>query len=301
MPRFLTCRLWCVGGMLFLSGVGDLSAAASRPSETLLPDTTQGFLAISNLDTLGAHWDKTQLGHLMADPVMKPCTKDIRRQLDERWSNIHERLGLTLEDMRGVPGGDVAIGLIAPAPGKAALAIVADVTGKLPQANEMLQKVTVTQSQRGAKRSEVKVEGCPDVVIQFDLPVPEEEKEARQSTLRGSEKSEAAKAEAESKAAAGDRAANVAAHQAFYCLTGNLLVVSDNFEIIKGILGRASGRQNGSLADHKPFQTVMQRCKRMATRACRRFVGTSIRWAMPRLPAPPPPPINAARARVSWK
>ena len=83
---------------------------------------------------------------------------------------------------------------------------MADVTGKLPQANEMLQKVTATQLQRGAKRSEVRVEGCPDVVIRFDLPVPEEEKEARQSTLRGSEKSEAAKAEAASKAAAGGRA-----------------------------------------------------------------------------------------------
>jgi len=40
----------------------------------------------------------------------------------------------------------------------------------------------------------LKVEGCPDVVIQFDLPQPEEEKEAGQSMLRGSEKAEAAKA-----------------------------------------------------------------------------------------------------------
>ena len=119
---------------------GWVSAAASRPSETLLPDTTQGFVAISNVDTLSEHWNQTQLGHLMADPVMEPFSKDLRRQLDERWSNIHERLGLTLEDMRGVPGGDVAIALIAPAPGKAALAIVVDVSGKLAQANEMLQK-----------------------------------------------------------------------------------------------------------------------------------------------------------------
>ena len=36
----------------------------------------------------------------MADPVMKPFTKDIRRQFEDRWSSIHERLGLTLDDMR---------------------------------------------------------------------------------------------------------------------------------------------------------------------------------------------------------
>jgi len=141
VPRSWTYAC-CFGGLLFLMSVGNVLAQASRPGETLLPNTTQGFFAISNVDTLTEHWNETQLGHLMADPVMEPFTKDIRRQFEERWSNVHERLGLTLEDMRGVPGGDVAIGLIAPAPGKAALAIVIDVTGKLPQANEMLQKVT---------------------------------------------------------------------------------------------------------------------------------------------------------------
>ena len=182
------------------------AAPAGRPSETLLPNTTEGFFAISNVDTLSDHWNKTQLGHLMADPVMEPFTKDIHRQIEQRWSSVHDRLGVTLDDMKGVPGGDAGIGLIAPAPGKAALAIVIDVTGKLPQANEMLQKITARQLERGAKRSELKVEGCPDVVIQFDLPQPEELKEATASTLRGSAKSEAAKAEAE-RAAAGDEKA----------------------------------------------------------------------------------------------
>lgn len=260
MPRSWTYAC-CFGCLLVLAGIGDALAQASRPSETLLPNTTQGFFAISNVDTLSEHWNKTQLGHLMADPVMEPFTKDIRRQFEDRWSNVHERLGLTLEDMRGVPGGDAAIGLIAPAPGKAALAIVIDVTGKLPQANEMLQKVTKAQLERGAKRSELKVEGCPDVVIQFDLPQPEEEKEAGQSTLRGSEKAEAAKVAGSKNAKAAPEPEQAAARQAFYCLTGNLLAVADNLEIMKGILGRAMGHQDGSLADHKPFQTVIQRCK----------------------------------------
>jgi hypothetical protein len=260
VPRSWTYTC-CFGGLLLLTSVGSVLAQASRPSETLLPNTTQGFFAISNVDTLTEHWNKTQLGHLMADPVMEPFTKDVRRQFEERWSNVHDRLGLTLEDMRGVPGGDVSIGLIAPAPGKAALAIVIDVTGKLPQANEMLQKVTKAQLERGAKRSELKVEGCPDAVIRFDLPQPEEEKEAGQSTLRGSEKAEAAKAAGNKAASAARAPEEVAARQAFYCLTGNLLAVADNIEIMKGILGRALGHQDGSLADHKPFQTVIQRCK----------------------------------------
>jgi hypothetical protein len=269
VPRISTSVLCGVVCLLVFVGVGFAADEPSRPSETLLPNTAQGFFAISNVDTLTEHWDKTQLGHLMADPVMKPFTKDIRRQFEERWSSVHERLGLTLEDLKGVPGGDVAISLIAPAPGKAALAIVADVVGKIPQANEMLKKVSETQLKRGAKRSELKVDGCPDIVIQFDLPQLEEDKKAAESTLRGSEKAEAEKAEKKStngddKAATGGRAQEEPpARQAFYCLTGRLLVVTDNLEIMKGILARAmAGNSKGSLAEHKAFRKITERCRK---------------------------------------
>ena len=118
MPRFLKCASCWLGLVLLLSGMAVAAAPAGRPSETLLPNTTQGFFAISNVDTLSDHWNKTQLGHLMADPVMEPFTKDIHRQIEQRWSSVHDRLGVTLDDMKGVPGGDAGIGLIAPAPAK---------------------------------------------------------------------------------------------------------------------------------------------------------------------------------------
>ena len=254
MPRFST-YLRCLVALALLSvGVGRASAETSRPSETLLPNTTQGFFAISNVDTLSEHWDKTQLGHLMADPVMKPFTKDIRRQFEERWSSIHERLGLTLEDMRGVPGGDVAIGLIAPKPGKAALAIVIDVHGKVAHAKELLDRVTKVQLQRGATRSELTVEGCPDAVIKFILPELEENKEATRSTLEGS-----GGAEKPATDAAG--AEKPAVREAFYCLTGNLLAVTDDLEMMKGILGRELGKRDDCLANTKAFRFVLDRCR----------------------------------------
>ena len=255
MHRFLTCVSFGVGCVLWCAGI-TIAAEANRRSETLLPDTTQGLFAISDADILDVQWNKTQLGHLMADPLMKPFVKDLRRQIDARWSNVHDRLGLTLEDMRGVPGGDSAIALIAPAPGKAALAIVIDVTGKLPQANAMLKKVTAAQLERGATQSVLKVDACPDPVIQFDLPELEEDKDVARSTLKGSEKSEAAK-----KAGTPARAEEKPVRQAFYCLTGNLLAVTDNLDVMKGILSRAGGHQNDSLADFKPFQDVIQRCR----------------------------------------
>jgi len=259
VPRFSTFCVVCLASLaMFFAGIGGVSGGESRPGETLLPDTTQGFFAISNVDVLNEHWEKTQWGHLMADPVMKPFTKDIRRQFEERWSSVHERLGLTLEDIRNVPSGDVAIGLISPEPGRAALAIVADVAEKLPQARELLEKVSKTQLERGAKRSEVKLPETGDVVVQFDLPELEEEKEAGRSTLDGSQSPPAK----EGSAAPAEPPAPPPTRQAFYCLAGNLLAVTDHLKVMEGILVRAKGTRAGCLADHKPFQIVHDRCRK---------------------------------------
>ncbi|MEN6458851.1 MAG: hypothetical protein ABFC63_07965 [Thermoguttaceae bacterium] len=254
MPRFWTFASCWAACLSLAMAAGALAAAEGRRSETLLPNTTQGCVAISNVDTLEEHWNQTQLGHLMADPVMKPFTKDMKRQVEERWSSVQDRLGISLDDMKGVPGGDVAIGLIAPEPGKAAVAIVIDVTGKLKNAREMLVRVNKRQLERGAKRSEVTVKGCPDAVIRYQLPQSEDERDARQSGLPGGEKPDAKNATAEQESPA---------RLAFYCLTGNLLVIADDLGVAESILARGLGirKEKDSLADHKPFQMVMKRCR----------------------------------------
>ena len=122
-----------------------------------------------------------------------------RRQFEDRWSSVHERLGLSIDDVKGIAGGDVGLGIIAPKPGQAVIAIVVDVTGKLTQAQELLQKTAASQVQRGAKPSEVKVDD--NTILQFDLPEAAESQEAGRSTLKGS-----ARAEGEGQAAKANRA-----------------------------------------------------------------------------------------------
>jgi hypothetical protein len=263
VPRSWTYLL-CWAALMFLSaGLGGTPAEAGRPSETLLPATTQAFFAISNVESLEKHWHKCQLGQMMDDPKMKPFTKDIRRQFDNRWSAVQDRLGLSLDDLRSVAGGDVAIAMVAPTSDEAALAVVADCTGKVKQAQEVLEKTTKNQLRRGAKRTELKVDGCPDAVVQFDLPELEEEKEAARSTLQGSDDAKKGEnGEGQEAPAKPSAAKKPAPRQAFYCLTGNLLATTDNLDVMKGILGRALGKQNESLADEKAFQTVIGRCKK---------------------------------------
>ena len=241
----------------------------------------------------------------MADPVMKPFTKDIRRQFEDRWSSIHDRLGLTLDDMQGARRrrGDRAD---RSAPGKAALAIVVDVTGKLPQAHELLEKVNEDPVGAGRQAERGEGRGLPG----HGHPV----RPARAGGGEGSGPQHACKGariadrrprpKGDDRSRGNRRAEKPAARQAFYCLTGNLLVVTDNLEIMKGILGPGAGHQQERTAwpTTSRSRSVMRALQEgLRRRRRRRCAGSCIRWAMPRPPAPPRPSTNAARERPSSK
>ncbi len=112
---------------------GRIFAEAVPPGEFLFPDTTRGFIAITKFDTLSENYNKTQLGKLTADPKMEAFTKDVRRQFEIRWSAVHARLGLTLDDLKEVSSGEVCVGLIEPVENTSALAIVIDATRETGQ------------------------------------------------------------------------------------------------------------------------------------------------------------------------
>ncbi len=103
VPRTWISTL-CLAAAL-VAGAPAALAQAGNASEDLLPATTKGFFAVTNLSDLSAHWNKTQLGQLMDDPVMRPFSEDLRRQMQGRWSGLRDKLGLTLDDLEGVPGG----------------------------------------------------------------------------------------------------------------------------------------------------------------------------------------------------
>ena len=120
--------------------IGVAAALAAQPSETLLPQATVGFLAVTNRRYPGCPLEETQLGQLMDSPIMAAFRKDLRRQMREHWSNLRERFGLTLEDLQRRAGRRSGVAMIEPKPGEAAMALLADVTGHLKQARALLAK-----------------------------------------------------------------------------------------------------------------------------------------------------------------
>ena len=227
MIRFWTClSVWIVGVFLF---VGPSFAQDVRPVENLFPNTTVGFVATPDFEYLDSQFNKTQIGQLMADPVMEPFTKDIRRQFKSRFSSVEERLGVTLDDLRKIAGGELGIGRIRPVPGEAVLAVVVDVTDRLDEAVAMLKRISENLTGQGAVRTMIEVSECPDPIIKFDVPAPKSD--PRDGPC-----------------------------QTFYCLSGKLLCITDDLKQMQGILAGAQAGRGDSLADVKAFQAVMRRC-----------------------------------------
>jgi len=206
-------------------------AQAADPSESLLPATTKGFISITNMDQLSEQWGKTQLGKLVNDPVMKPFADDLRRQLADRLWNLRRRLGLTLADLSGVPGGELSVAVVALAEEQTAVVILVDVTDHEEEAQALLRKVAKNMADEGAKGTATKVSGAP--ALRFVLPKTGKDKDQPPQ-------------------------------QTIYVLKDNLLVGSDDLDVIEGVLARLADSGDDALADVPAFRAVMDRCQKDA-------------------------------------
>jgi len=232
--RSLRSVLWYVA----FSGlvVPCMSLAAAAPSmDSLLPKTTVGVISATNFPRLTEQWNKTQIGKLLTDPVMKPFEEDLHTQLQAQWAGLTDRLGIQLDDLRGVATGEAALALIEPTSGTAATAATAllmDVTNNAPKAEKLLKTAIQGLQGRGAQQTILVVEGVR--VYTFDVPLPQAQQ-----------------------AAAGPTATNLT----LYFLTDTVFCACDDLNVAKGIIGRlVRGSRAGSLAQVASYQMVMKRC-----------------------------------------
>ena len=146
------------------------AAHAAQPSERVLPTTTKALVVVPDFDEFRAKWNETQLGQLAQDPVIKPFAEDLRRQIKIKLSQTGIRLGLTLEDLKGVNGGEIALAVIQPEGDKTqhALAILADIAGHTEQTHALVDKISKNMIARGAARAVRKINGV-DVTV-YSVP-----------------------------------------------------------------------------------------------------------------------------------
>jgi hypothetical protein len=191
---------------------------------SLLPATTKGMISVPDVYVLEENWNKTQLGQMTLDPVMQPFVEDLKRQFKEKWSNLSEKLGLTLDDLKGVPGGEVAVGLIQPTRTTASLAVVVDVTGKAAEAAELMRKIDKNMTAKKATKAVTTFKGAK--VTTYTLVKKPGEKVAK---------------------------------QAVFFTHNDIFSASDSSATTAGILSRMDGTAKDNLENLPAYKAIMQR------------------------------------------
>jgi len=203
------------------------SAFAAKPSDSLLPTTTKGYLSIASMKQLGEQFDRSTFGQLASDPAMKPFVEDVKHQLRQQGLRQLEQLGLTWDELDGLPTGEVALAVIQVPGDDGAIALVADVTGHGPQAQAQLAKITDRLVKNGAKRLR---RSATDQVIIFQL-VGEP---GRKPPL------------------------------AAYILTNDLLIASDSVAVVDAMTQALAGQRTDVLATVPAYRAIMTRCEASA-------------------------------------
>lgn len=139
-------------GLLVLLFAG--SVLAGPPSDVLLPRTTKGYVSVAQPAQFKERWRQTQFGQLLDDELMKPFVEDLREQIRDKYHMFEDKLGLTWDDLEGVPAGEMSLAIIERPGETAALAITIDVTGHQQQADALLAAVEKRfAARRGRKQT----------------------------------------------------------------------------------------------------------------------------------------------------
>ncbi|MEX0866906.1 MAG: hypothetical protein WD030_06070, partial [Pirellulales bacterium] len=144
-------------------------AAAQKPSDELLPETTKGYISIPSGEALETQFNKTQLGELTRDAQMKPFADDLKAQIRQRMA-ADSTIGVLWDNLRGVPTGEVAMATFKPTATTAGTALIAVVKGNEEQAKTALDKVDANLRLKRAKLNRVKI---GEIMMNvYDIPAP---------------------------------------------------------------------------------------------------------------------------------
>ena len=231
-------------GLLLPEGIA--AADGSFPaSEQIFPATTRGWVSISNGPEFRQRFNRSQYGLLLKDPSMKPFIESVRKQFESSNSSRLGRLGLTLDDLLEVAGGEYALGAVESPGGKLATVVLVDTTGHEDEARGLIEKMN--QRMVDQKGTKVAANGESSLTVyQF--------------------------AAAENSGRTGDQ-------RVAFALSGNALVVGDDPALITQVMGTLGQGRGDCVGSLPAFAAVMDRCQGQAPARA-----AVVRWYVDPLP-----------------
>ncbi|MBC8355773.1 MAG: hypothetical protein H8E66_27675 [Planctomycetes bacterium] len=244
---------------------------AAKPSETLLPNTTKVYISVPDVDKLREHFDETQIGLLLNDPVMQPFVEDVQNQIRNRLSEASVRLGLSWDDLEGVYGGEVAMALLQPWDHEAAATTLeaaaveataqAKAAGKNAEDAEAAVDAAVKKVQKSLDAERQKQRAVAMLVDVTDHLAQANELLAKVAANHLDKGAEQSSIELAGVSIAvftqPKREEDVDARVSFYCIHEDQLVAADREDVIASILAKFTESSGDELKDFEPYAKSM--------------------------------------------
>jgi len=196
-------------------------------SEKIFPATTRGWVSISHGPEFRERFNRSQYGLLLKDPSMKPFIESVRKEIEASNGGRLGRLGLTLDDLLEVAGGEYALGAVESSAGKLATVVLVDTTGHEAEALALIEKMNQRMvDQKGTKIAAV---GGDPLTI-YQLPA------------------------SENSGRSGDQ-------RVAFTLAGKALVVGDDPALLTQVIGTLGQGRGDCVGSLPAFGAVMGRCQ----------------------------------------
>lgn len=200
-------------------------ALAGEPAAKMFPDTTQGLVSLPSTPRFTDHWNKTQLGKLASDEILKDFWATQRAEIEKRISDAGWQLSLKVEDLQDVATGQTSVGWILRDGAKPySIALVVDIAPDATQAKSILDKVSKNMEARHATKSEWEHDGAK--VTKFLVPTATDEKKMVES---------------------------------HYVIAGGQLIAADDSDTIKEFLAAQSGTKQNALANSELYKKAQDK------------------------------------------
>src|SRR5689334_3998555 len=144
-------------------------ANAERPSAMkLFPEETVVFVRVKNAHELGEKFRQTSMGRMIQDPQMKPFVESLYGKAGDLYAEHAEgKVGITWEDLKKLPKGEVAFGVVAQEHGRPALLLLIDQGDEASVADKLVDKALDFAEKKGGEFSKEKI-GDVDVTVVRD-------------------------------------------------------------------------------------------------------------------------------------
>jgi hypothetical protein len=206
------------------------SAWAATASDSLLPAATKGYVSAAHPADLKEHFQETLLGQLAYDDDMQPFVKSLQKQLETKFGAIEEKLGFIVDDLEGVPAGELSLSMIERKDRPAVLAVTIDVTKHKQQSERFLAAVEKRFAARGGTKKDTDQSGTTFHV--FSVPATAGTKPSPQTTV--------------------------------YFVHDDVLCGVDALDEADAMLKRFTGTPTDNLKSLPAYQATMERCHKEA-------------------------------------